>query len=144
MKRDVRSSELQSHETTPGIFAEFLQNIVGAGVDLSVHHKRENENGLEMKAMETVFFNPSAAYIREAIQAEEVMSVLRRKNWLMLKRPVYLITGLKIARGASAATKLLKENGANAQVSVNLAAVAGGVPVTTGPKIEYERKRTSR
>lgn len=140
-KHDVSSSTSISHDTSPGIFTEFLQSIAGLGVDLDGHYKREHESALDMAAMETTYFSPTVEYVREAVQAEEVRAFLRKKHWLVLKRPVYMITGLKIARGAKAATKMLRETGVHAQVSVDLSAVTGGVPISVGPKLGHDRER---
>jgi len=50
------------------------------------------------------------------------------------KRPLYMVTGLRIARGFSVETTDGKENGG--ELSVGVDATAAAVPVQVGPKVK--------
>lgn len=63
--------------------------------------QRSGEAVYTVARLETTYFDPSVSYIKQCLQLAEVKNYLDRANH---KAPVYLITGLKIAWGATAST----------------------------------------
>ena len=60
--------------------------------------------------METSFFEPTEEYLKAAVNVPPVARALEKQNY---KKPLFMITGLKVVRGASKAvsTKKLKLGG---------------------------------
>ena len=60
--------------------------------------------------METSFFEPTEEYLEAAVNVPSVVAVLEKQNY---KKPLFMITGVKVVRGASKAvsTKRLKLGG---------------------------------
>jgi hypothetical protein len=50
------------------------------------------------KKIDTEFFQPDKQYIKKSLKADEVGTFMKEEKY---KTPVYMITGMKIARGAT-------------------------------------------
>ncbi|KAG8529012.1 uncharacterized protein KY384_006701 [Bacidia gigantensis] len=81
--------------------------------------------------MDTCWFNPTKQYIADSVLDPGVQTYIKENK---RRRPVYMITGLMIARGASASKKSMVDKGLHAQFGVDFSAI--GVPAALGPKIE--------
>ncbi|KAH0490781.1 hypothetical protein TgHK011_002233 [Trichoderma gracile] len=68
-------------------------------VKLRPMRNRSQKMTIYMKALETVYFKelPSKAEIQERVNEEEIRSILHRDS--IFRYPVYMVTGIKIARG---------------------------------------------
>jgi hypothetical protein len=85
--------------------------------------------------LETQYFLPDEidGYMDESIFDDYVQAYFE-----VAKKPVYMITGLKIARGSVVESTVKKEVGGDGKVGVDLTAV--GAPVTLGPKGEFKNR----
>lgn len=105
-----------------------LTDLVPIGIGASASRKNDSTDVFSIKTMETIFFLPSKSYVeRSVLQSADVKTFLQGSRW---GAKVFMITGLKVARGASVTTHKLKEKGDSADGSVNLGAL--GVPVDFG------------
>lgn len=109
-----------------GIWAKALQ-LVGGGFDLS--QTKACLDIHEFETLETKYFVPDAEYISRAMQDDGVKAFLHATH---SRDPIYLITGLKIARGAKVTNKTHLERGVAAEVKVD--ATGFGAPVEVGPE----------
>lgn len=118
-----------------GIWAQCLQ-IVGLGGDLSFSALRSSLEGHKFEVLETKYFLPTDEFIKESLKNDFVQGFFEVNEW---RKSVYMITGIKIARGASVDNRKTSEVGGNGKVGVDLTAV--GAPVMLGPEAGFEKKR---
>jgi hypothetical protein len=113
------------------LWAEFLQNI---GVNVGTDHDKDKNTDYTMKFLETVYFSnePSIEEIQERVEDPKVRKLMRLDS--ILSKPVYMITGLKIAKGFTLSVEQSSRHSGNvggsapvaAQVSIG-AGVGGSV-----------------
>jgi hypothetical protein len=108
-----------------GMFTSFLQAL-GIGGDVDITTDRSRTEVYDVERMVTLEFTPSKAYLELAILDSGVQIALARK------RKVYMITGLKLAYGATKALQRMNKRGINAQIGIDASLL--GAPVTVGPK----------
>lgn len=83
--------------------------------------------------LETVQFFPQEDYIRTCVEAGAVRRFLEKSRY---NKPVYIITGLKVVRGASAKTLAGRSVGGSLGVEIDGTVWSGGsAPVSGGPEI---------
>jgi hypothetical protein len=113
--------------------------ILGAGADASVNWDRSNSEIYEVNCLETTFFNPVEAktYLNGVLKAAAVQEYIEA-GWGR-RKPVYIITGLKIARGAKA--KSSQTRGHGGALSIGLDGTALAAPVEVGPEFELQREK---
>lgn len=112
-----------------GLWTAFLSNL-GIGADASYEREDTIENTYSFDRMDTVEFLPSEAYIRESINDPLVMRFL---DISYLRKPLYMITGIKMVRGASA--KTARRTSRKAGLKLGLNAASTGAPISFGPEI---------
>jgi hypothetical protein len=117
-----------------GIFAQF------AGVvdfEISTHKGRETKREYSCKELETQSFQVSEAYISLIKALPEVQAkILRRES-------LYVITGIKIAKGATVNEEVFKNLSVRLATTVDLTAL-GGAPVKVGPQAEVDSSAPER
>ena len=118
-----------------GIWASFLAPIFGFGADSAIHGNRDKDELYACKTLETIYFQPDQAYIAKSLQ-DPVVKAYTEKFWHMC---VYMVTGVKIARGATLKTS--SGTGFGAEVKIGLDGTPGGVPAGGGPKVTGETKK---
>jgi hypothetical protein len=113
-----------------GIYAQFVEVVDG---EISAQRETETTREYSCKELRTQSFQINEEYI-EAIKAvpEIQVRVLRRER-------LYVITGVKIATGATVNEQTLKSLGFRLAATADLMAVTG-VPVKVGPKFEVNKK----
>lgn len=116
-----------------GLWAKCLQFIGG---QLSFSQLKSSMEDHKFTNLETKYFLPDDDYLAQALEDAGVQAYLQVHNW---RKPVYLITGIKIARGASVSTESSTERSAQAEVKVDATSV--GVPVEAGPEASWESKK---
>ncbi|KAL7961307.1 hypothetical protein V8C34DRAFT_274370 [Trichoderma compactum] len=84
-----------------GIFAKLL-GLDGVGCTLSISGARSKEELLSVARLDTEFFIPSLEYIKLAIETPAVRAFRKASRDRL---PLFLVTGIKIARGASASVQ---------------------------------------
>ncbi|KAK0507728.1 hypothetical protein JMJ35_009617 [Cladonia borealis] len=109
-KENFRAAIMSKQGGRFGIFANFLQQFLPLGADLSTHFTRSRKSIVEAEKVETSFFEPMEEYLKAAVNVPSVVAVLEKQNY---KKPLFMITGLKVVHGASKAvsTKKLKLGG---------------------------------
>ncbi|KAK0727290.1 hypothetical protein B0T26DRAFT_624190, partial [Lasiosphaeria miniovina] len=96
VKEDVTASAKSSFSGEASFFIRVLDGSIGG--DASLKSQRSEENVYTVARLETAYFYPSPSYIKQCLRLTEVNDYLDMANH---KAPVYLITGLKIAWGAT-------------------------------------------
>jgi hypothetical protein len=111
---------------------------ISIGGHASLRGQRKEENVYRIKKLETVYFYPQPSYIKQCVQLADIKDYLEMANY---RQPVYLITGLKIAWGATISTErgrdLEGKAGADVRVPGGLvdAQVGGHAAVSSAPGI---------
>ncbi|EFX04651.1 major facilitator superfamily MFS-1 [Grosmannia clavigera kw1407] len=77
-----------------GIFGQIFSQL-GVGVDVGISASRKRTDILSVNCLDTESFDPTDAYISDTIKLPEIALFLSDTHY---KYPLYLITGLKIAR----------------------------------------------
>ncbi|KAL8718095.1 MAG: hypothetical protein Q9225_004733 [Loekoesia sp. 1 TL-2023] len=128
-KKDWKGSKERQASGRVGIWAKFVDVV--AGGNLGVHKEdKGKDNKHAFAEMETQFFEPTFQYIAQSMDILAVMEYIKRTKF---RKNMYMITGLKIVRGAEVATECRRGFGGDAQVGVGGA--AAGLPVQLGPDI---------
>jgi len=109
---EATRSELKSGEL--GFWAKFV-GIEGIGGEASLSVKRSETDTYKFSSVDTEFFYPSPSYISQCMALADVEEYM--KLW-KYKKPVYLVTGLKIAKGAS--VRLESDNEAKGKTELGL------------------------
>ena len=127
-KRGWKNEQGAHHNISGGVFAQFLQ-MIGLGGDIDGGHRGSSHHRISAEQMDIYWFNPDVTDIERSIEDSGVKEYLNFNNY---RRPVFLITGLMIARGASAVHQWMKDGFLHTKFGVELTAI--GAPVTVGPK----------
>ncbi|MCJ1475863.1 hypothetical protein MMC13_004527 [Lambiella insularis] len=126
--------ELSKHKKAElGIWASFLQQIVGVGADASIHYQHNSSSVYHFKELKTRTFWPSIDYVKKSVMATEVQTFLAGKRF---HHNVYMIIGISIASGASVAISELRKKGAYLHFSVD--GTVSGAPASVGPKADVD------
>lgn len=139
VKTDWKSELSKMNSASVGLYAKFLELVVGAGVDAAVNWDHKNTDEYSFARLETTYFNPLevSEYLTESLKTPNVKAHIE-KGWAR-KRPVYIITGLKVVRGGK--LKSSKTRGHGGTLSVGLDGTALAVPVDVGPELEVQREK---
>ncbi|KAI1330205.1 hypothetical protein F5Y16DRAFT_363417 [Xylariaceae sp. FL0255] len=124
---EATRSKLKSGEL--GIWAEFV-GIEGIGSEASLSAKRSATDMYKFSSVDTEFFYPSPGYISQCMALADVREYM--KLW-KYKKPVYLITGLKVAKGAS--VRLEGDNEFKGKMGLSLNNPLGSA-IQAGPRAE--------
>jgi len=127
--------KLRQHKLT--IWASFLQLFVGLGFNVDGSYKNDREDVYKFEKLETKSFAVDKAYINSSLAADDVAGFLAATRW---KKPIFMVTGVKIAYGAHITSKRLKGWSAGGGLSGD--GTAMGVPVSGGPKVENSVENT--
>jgi hypothetical protein len=114
------------------LWTKFLQIFLGIGADVSAGLKQGREDFYKFRRLDTKYFEPDLAYIEESLKGEGVTAYISATRG---KKPVYMVTGVKIARGASVTGKTVKEYEGLLKVGLD-ATMLTAVPISAGPQIE--------
>lgn len=137
-KTDCRHEDKISSRISFGLWLQSLAGVLGAGADVTASWERKNESLLFFRQLDTEFIQPDNDYVRRSILGEgreRVTEYLRQNP----RHPLFMITGLKIARGARGVKKIVRQAGFDASVGVSASSVTG-LPVQTGPRGSWERR----
>lgn len=117
-----------------GIWASFLQLIFGIGGAVAASWTSSHSADWKCKKLCTVEFTPTQAFVSEIVQNQDVRDYLIDS----FHKKIYMITGLKIASGASAVVKATKERGLNLHIGFDGTSL--GIPLSAGPYSNIARK----
>lgn len=70
----------------------------------------------EFDTLETKYFLPDDEYLTKSVNDPGVQAYFQVYNW---RKPVYLITGIKIARGSKVTSERNTERSAQAEIKVD-------------------------
>ena len=119
-----------------GIWAQFLSHVFGVGGDIAGNFEKEDEDIFKFEKLETFFIKPTKDYINESMRAPAVTKFLQENP---KTKSAFMITGVKIARGASAMAKKIRDVGGDATIAAS-ATPFTGVPVSGGPKTSFKNR----
>lgn len=129
LKTDWRSERKRRAGGTVGIWAEFLK-FLGMEVEANIGYERETSDVYKFDVLETESVEPTKDYIEESVLDPVVSSHIVETGY---RKSIYMITGVKVARGATVALQKRWEVGGHVRVGAD--AMFTGVPLTTGPQI---------
>ena len=91
---------------------------------------------IQCDSVTTQSFTPDETYVARSLEDEYVQAYLHK-----FSRPsVYLVTGLMIASNGTVGWEERSTYGIRADLSID--GTAAGVPVSIGPKVEYQREKS--
>jgi hypothetical protein len=140
-KHEERGYSFTKDRTTGGrlgIWASFLMQVLGIGGDIGVNASNGRNDEWACTTLKTCWFTPTTDYIKKSIQDPGVEEFLVENKVYLGRQKVYMITGLKVAYGASATVKLAKERGVNLHLGVD--GTNSGVPISAGPDIGVQER----
>ncbi|KAI9692087.1 MAG: hypothetical protein M1820_009522 [Bogoriella megaspora] len=126
--QDVRNGSV-------GLWASALAKISGLGGEASTNASRNLDDVWKCDELETRYFEPSDDFISGALFSEIVTIYTGNRWW----KSVYMITGLKIAKGATIETTVDHSHESKGKVGIDGTLV--GAPVSAGPDGRYEHKK---
>ncbi|KAG5772925.1 hypothetical protein H9Q72_001104 [Fusarium xylarioides] len=112
-------------------FAARALGFFGLGTGASIERTKGSNNRISCERFETYVFNPTESYIKESIKDKDVAKFLRSSRF----KPVYLVTGLKVARGASSTSSTGRVMALEHDASV----LPSEAPASLGVKASYAR-----
>lgn len=119
-----------------GIFATFIHFITfGASANISSATSRDIEFSCEK--IDTRWFTPSSTYLAAAVEDPGVKKYL---SFGGKKASVFLVTGVKVARGVIVKTPEQSQTSVHAQVGVEIPAIES----TVGPKASWKPENSAQ
>jgi hypothetical protein len=101
-------------------------------------HETSLEEEWECDRLDSEIMVPRLSDVQAALRTEEVVAQIRRSKFNYRKR-LYIITGVRIARGARLTRKVSRSRAGNAKIMVDLTAVSP-VPLKVGPDVHVTRE----
>ncbi|KAJ3456639.1 hypothetical protein MRS44_016662 [Fusarium solani] len=134
-KKSVQYTKEKLRRGRFSILTKFL-SILGFGIDIGAEIDRSDEETFVFDTLETTQFIPTPSYVQTCVEGKNVREFLERSKY---RKPVYIITGLKVVTGAQANTIKSRSVGGTVGVEVDATIWTGGaVPVGGGPGVEGE------
>lgn len=130
---EFEKSRKQLNEWSCGISTRVL-SILGIGCDLETSYGKEIEDSIRVRRLRTEAFQPTDAYIHQTLELPAIRAFLEDSRY---RHPLYMVTGLKIAEGASITTFGRNSVGARANLTFGLP----GIPVDGGPMFGFLNER---
>jgi hypothetical protein len=93
---DWKGLKVCSNSGLFGVFANFL-SVVGIDLETRVNWEKKKKDIFNFKTLETSFIEPTLAYYKQSLEDLNVAQHIIDSDF---KAPVYMITGVKIARKA--------------------------------------------
>lgn len=131
-------SRESERSTSAGLFASFL-HFLGLGGEFGGGSDRVHANTYTVERMVTDEFLPDQLYLEQCIRDPGVRSKFIGPA---RKSHIFMITGLKLAYGATIVKEIMKKKSVHAQFGVD--ATLAGVPLNAGPKGLWESGVTER
>lgn len=137
-KTDWSNEKDRQRKGLIGIWARFLQ-VIGVDAEASVDWDKIKASTYKFDRLDTEFVDPTPKYVQDSVLSEPVAHFIAASDF---KKPVYMITGIKIARGAEVA--LAKSKGAGAHMRVGVDGTPAGTPVAARPEITISSKDSEK
>jgi hypothetical protein len=132
----VKSDSRTALGASFGLWAEAVLLPVSGNV--GGKHETSQKERWEFDRLDSEIIVPRLPDVQAALEKDEVVAQIRRSKFDYRKR-LYMITGVRIARGARLSRKDSKARGGNAKTMVDLAAVSP-VPLKVGPEVHVMRE----
>ncbi|KAK0672727.1 hypothetical protein QBC41DRAFT_13984 [Cercophora samala] len=117
-----------------GLFAE-LPSIINSV--LGYEWATSDTETWAFRELHTIWFTPSIEYIHQSLADAQVQQFVRdNKSWLGGIN-LYMVTGIKVAYGASMLSEFARLYGFNGTLGMDLSAV--GAPISVGPETGLEK-----
>jgi hypothetical protein len=117
-----------------GLWASFLAPILGVGADVDASLSRDSNAVYKCEELETRYFAPEDAFIASCLGSATVKAYTENNWW----KSIYMITGVKIAHGATMESTV--KDGGWFDMKVGVDGTPSGVPVGGGPKGGYKQE----
>ncbi|KAI7971226.1 hypothetical protein EIK77_007042 [Talaromyces pinophilus] len=116
-----------------GVYAQFLQ--LATGTEVEVAHSNQISNTFAFDTLTTLAFEPTQEYVQEAIKAAPaVQSWLKEpKQRFAPSSSLYLVTGMKLVKGAMIKYSTSKNMTATGNLGINIPTLG----MTVGPKGQW-------
>jgi hypothetical protein len=135
VQKDIKSNcgEIitRSQHGEIGLWAAFLTSLSSIGGELAATWTLKNKSAMEFAALETHFFEPDDEFLRKSVDSERKIREYIKNH---PTKSVYMITGIKIARGAKCVSFARQEGGVEAKAGFDGTA-AMTIPARGGPKV---------
>lgn len=112
-----------------GVFLRFLE---WTGIGVSGSSDKSHDRLANFAKLETRTFKPSDDYVRQSIEAPQIQRYLT-SHWVT--KPVYMVTSVKIAYGASVRESVGRGKGGKGFVGID-GNLVGGVPAAVGASMQ--------
>ncbi|XDG05193.1 hypothetical protein ABKA04_004808 [Annulohypoxylon sp. FPYF3050] len=134
VKRGFKATRSSLLSGNLGVWAKIC-GMFGIGVSANVGWAFEtsNDDVMSFESIETLAFNPTHAYIKEAMNAGPVKEFMEASSHRI---PVYMITGLKVGKGASLETSKSREH----SLKLKLALSSPITEIQAGPEVGFNKK----
>jgi hypothetical protein len=133
-KDSWESEKARTISGSVGVWARFLATVLGLGGTVAGNFLKDDSKVFKFQRLEAFFFEPSEEYIRASMELDTVRKFFEQNP----KKSAFMITGVKIARGAEVGRKRREDIGWEG--SVGFDATHMGVPVSTGPETSFSRR----
>jgi len=130
IKTGVTWSREKLRSGSYGLWTELLSFLVGLGMDAAVDHESSAEDRFAFDRLDTIEFMPTPEYLARNIAAPAVASYLKKSRF---RKAVYMITAVKVARGAR--VKSAASQAFGAELNVGMDSTLTGTPVSFGPEV---------
>lgn len=131
VKEDITATVSTSLGGEISVLAKVLDRSVGG--DASLKGKKSDDDVYHIQKLETVNFFPNRKYLSACIELLDVKDYLEGTNYT---EPVYLITGLKVVRGATIEMTRGREVDGSAKIGATVP--GGAVDVNVGANVAIE------
>jgi hypothetical protein len=118
-----------------GVWCEFIIDI-GVGGDAGTTWDNTEVTEYKFEELVTKTISPDLHEVRKLFEDDSVQQAIKDSRF---GSNLYLITGIKIARGAEVAISKVRSRGGNLHFGVDTTAL--GVPLKVGPDLENERSK---
>jgi len=116
-----------------GLFLQFIQ-LLGIGAEAGIELGSSGTDTFTFESETEEWFAPSMQFVRQSIEQPAIQMYLKGSPG---RTPLYIVTGVRIAKGITAGTSVNKEKSISGQVSVD--ASSTGVPISVGPVVQHSR-----
>jgi hypothetical protein len=116
-----------------GLFFQFL-HLLGVGAEAGIDLNTSGTDTFTFESETEEWFVPSMQFVKQSIEQPAVQMFLKGSP---SRTPLYIVTGLRMAKGITAGTIVKKERMIGGQVSVD--ATGAGVPLNVGPTLQNSK-----
>jgi hypothetical protein len=134
-KTDWKSEKSRIHSGVISIWARFLQ-VIGLDAEASVNWGTQKRDAYEFGRLDIEFVDPGREKIEEAMRAASQVDAYIKSS--EFSSPVYMITGVMIARGAAIAETRSNELGTHMRAGFD--GTPAGAPAGGGPEVTLSSK----